>query len=78
MSFGRGEVRVQTVREDPRSLILGASTPLAFHPKRTAAGLVVVPEKDRRFLEEGIEHFGNLMAVALNTERRISSIGPQI
>jgi hypothetical protein len=62
---------MRTARES--TYLLPAEIGLKFAPKKTAQRLIVVPPKERRRAEEGIEHFANLLAVCLQCSRIVGS-----
>lgn len=78
MSVGQITVVATAAKNDAAQVFLIASSKLPFLPKLTSEGLVVVPEEARCLLEEAIESYANFAAVALNTERQVSSIGPEM
>jgi hypothetical protein len=61
-----------------KTFLLESVTSLEHRPKKTGSGLIVIPEKPRIMLEEGIEHYSNLLSVAIHSERTISSPHPSI
>ncbi len=58
------------------SLLLIAQMPLKYLPKITSDSGLVVPEQQRRQLEEFIENIANVISVCFNSPRRISSPSP--
>jgi hypothetical protein len=58
------------------SLLLIAQMALKYLPKITSDGALVVPEQQRRQLEEFIESIANVISVCVNSPRRISSPSP--
>ncbi|MGE8126318.1 hypothetical protein ACQKQD_05010 [Methylobacterium sp. NPDC080182] len=65
---------LETVRSGTYILPAGHKAP--YRPKKTKEGLVNFPNKIREQLEEGIETYSNLISVALNCTRQISSGNP--
>jgi hypothetical protein len=73
-----GDVRVQAhPLDDPTSVVVAADMDLSQRPATNSDGLIVVPEVERRRLEESIERFADLLAVARRASRRIFSAVPE-
>lgn len=76
------EVRVETMGsaqiDGGLELLLSAEIELAHKPKRTAAGHVVVPPRERAQLENALETVANMIAVFEEVERSISSPMPSV
>ncbi len=73
-----GEARVQAQPlDDPDCVAVVADMDLSRRPDITDNGLILVPEAERRRLEQAIEHFADLLAVARRTKRRIFSAVPE-
>ena len=63
---------------DEIQLLLAATGPLAYQPKRTLEGRVVINDKARKTLEFAIENIGNLLTVSTGCKRRIMSPLPVV
>ena len=73
-----GEVRVQAHPiDDPHCIAAVADMDLSPRPATTGDGLILVPEAERRRLEQSIERFADLLAVARRAKRRIISAVPE-
>ena len=73
-----GDVRVQAhPLDDPACIVVVADLDLSRRPSITSDGLILVPEAERRRLEQSIERFADLLAVARRASRRIFSAVPE-
>ena len=72
------DVRVQAhPLDDPNCIAVVADMDLSRRPGLTRDGLILVPEAERRRLEQSIERFADLLAVARRAKRRIFSAVPE-
>jgi hypothetical protein len=73
-----GDVRVQAhPLDDPTCIAVAADMDLSQRPSITHDGLIHVPHMERRQLEQSIERFANLVAVARRVKRQIFSALPE-
>lgn len=73
-----GDVRVQAhPLGDPSLVVVAADMDLSLRPATNSDGLILVPEAERRLLEQSIERFADLLAVARRADRRIFSAVPE-
>ena len=76
----RGPVTLGTLRNfgnnDGLRLFLAADLMLARYPERNSDLEVIVPEAERKRLEEALETAANLIAVATGERRRVTSPTP--
>ena len=59
-------------------VLVVAETNLRHRPKRTASGELVVPDRERRLLQQALEELANTVAVSYNARRRLSSPNPYV
>jgi hypothetical protein len=62
---------------DPALVVVAADMDLSQRPVTNSDGLILLPEAERRLLEQSIERFADLLAVARRTSRRIFSAVPE-
>jgi len=58
-------------------VVVAADMDLSRRPATNSDGLILVPEAERRLLEQSIERFADLLAVARRANRRIFSAVPE-
>jgi hypothetical protein len=77
-----GDVRVSSLgsqeREGGLYVVLAGEIELSYPPKRTGDGDLVVPDRERRLIEEAIEASADVVAVAYNLTRQLSSPNPYV
>lgn len=64
--------------ENSTAFLVLAKQRLAHLPKRTSDGLIVVPDRERRQLEESLEAVANFLAISYRCRRQISSTTPSV
>ena len=62
---------------DPALVVVAADMDLSQRPVTNSDGLILLPEAERCLLEQSIERFADLLAVARRTSRRIFSAVPE-
>lgn len=81
-SFSFGDITIDVIKTTKKSneeiLLFYAKTKLNHYPKVTKEGLIVVPDKIRKNLEDRIEKLANLISVSHLSSKNITSPVPCI
>lgn len=73
-----GDVRIQAhPLEDPSCIAVVADMNIPQRPDITNDGLILAPDAERRLLEQSIERFADLLAVARRAKRQVFSAVPE-